>query len=105
MPAGLGVSGLSLMIGIRRLPIVLSKAEDAGRRAWEKPKRGGGFLSGWAVGPGRSRADATGSKPFDPGPQLDFPGPGASVLLENMQIGSGDGVRVERAVGRVGRLG
>src|SRR5438128_1354495 len=44
------------------------------------------------------------SKRFDPGTQLDLPGPGAPRLLQHRKIGRRDGVRIEQAIGAVGRL-
>src|SRR6202030_4278653 len=36
---------------------------------------------------------------LDPGPQLDFPSPGAALLAVEVEILGGNGVRVEQAVG------
>src|SRR5665213_1568811 len=42
---------------------------------------------------------ARSSEILDPGPQFDFPGPGAARLAMQIQIGVGDRVRVEESVG------
>src|SRR5437870_1705666 len=39
------------------------------------------------------------SEILDPGSELDFPGPGAAVLMVQLQVGFGDRVGVEEAVG------
>src|SRR5215208_934539 len=106
MPAGLGASGSSVMIGIEGSPNRLEpRGQGTGQGAWEKLQARNEFLLGRASCAARGRANAIGSKPLDPGPQFDFPRPGASVLPQDVQVGSGDGVRVERVVGRVGRFG
>src|SRR6266478_3541801 len=50
------------------------------------------------------------SEILDPGPQLDFPGPGAAVLMVQLQVACGDRIGVEQPIGaalvgaRVARL-
>src|SRR4051812_41961969 len=39
------------------------------------------------------------SKPLHPRPHFDLPAPGAARLLQQMQIGLGDRVRIEQRVG------
>src|SRR5579863_4708846 len=46
-----------------------------------------------------------GSKPLDPRAHLYFPRPGATVLLQQAEVSLSDGVRVERTVRPVGRIG
>src|SRR5271167_2285338 len=53
--------------------------------------------------PGLPPADAL-LKALDPGPQLDFPGPGRARLMEHAEIGRGDRVGVQHAVGLIRRL-
>src|SRR5580704_17248929 len=48
---------------------------------------------------------AADSKFLDPGPQLDFRGPGAAVLPQQVEIILRDRIRSEHAVGPVGRFG
>ena len=40
------------------------------------------------------------SEPLDPRPELNLPGPGAAVLLEQVKIGPGDGIRIEQESAR-----
>src|SRR5260370_42496895 len=39
------------------------------------------------------------SEILDPGPKLDFPGPGAAVLAVQLQVGLGDRIGVEQPIG------
>src|SRR6516225_6046358 len=48
---------------------------------------------------------AQSSEFLHPRPQLDLPGPGAAGLMDEVHVALGDGVRIERAVGSVGRVG